>query len=222
MAKKVLAFARETLQDKKKRVRKIIQTLRKLYPNTKTHLNFTNPLELLVATILAAQCTDERVNKVTEYLFKKYRTADDYANADLKTLEQEVKPTGFYRNKAKAIKNCCKVLVEKYNGQVPDTLEELVKLPGVGRKTANAVLANAFGKQGIIVDTHLKRVTARLGLVKSKNPDKIEFELMEIVPKDKWTLFSHLIGEHGRYVCEARKPKCSICKINKLCPSAKL
>jgi endonuclease III len=175
MAKKVLAFARETLQDKKKRVRKIIQTLRKLYPNTKTHLNFTNPLELLVATILAAQCTDERVNKVTEYLFKKYRTADDYANADLKTLEQEVKPTGFYRNKAKAIKNCCKVLVEKYNGQVPDTLEELVKLPGVGRKTANAVLANAFGKQGIIVDTHLKRVTARLGLVKSKNPDKIEF-----------------------------------------------
>ncbi|CUS80774.1 DNA-(apurinic or apyrimidinic site) lyase /endonuclease III [Candidatus Kryptonium thompsonii] len=215
-------FAKETLQEKKKRVSKIINVLKKLYPNAKTHLNFSNPLELLVATILAAQCTDERVNKVTEYLFKKYQTAQDYANADLKVLEQEIRPTGFYKNKAKAIKNCCQVLVEKYNGQVPDTLEELVELPGVGRKTANAVLANAFGKDGIIVDTHLKRVTARLGLVKSSNPDKIEFELMEIVPKGKWTLFSHLIGEHGRYVCEARKPKCSICKINKLCPSAKV
>ncbi|CUS81579.1 DNA-(apurinic or apyrimidinic site) lyase /endonuclease III [Candidatus Kryptonium thompsonii] len=215
-------FAKETLQEKKKRVSKIINVLKKLYPNAKTHLNFSNPLELLVATILAAQCTDERVNKVTEYLFKKYQTAQDYANADLKVLEQEIRPSGFYKNKAKAIKNCCQVLVEKYNGQVPDTLEELVELPGVGRKTANAVLANAFGKDGIIVDTHLKRVTARLGLVKSSNPDKIEFELMEIVPKGKWTLFSHLIGEHGRYVCEARKPKCSICKINKLCPSAKV
>ncbi len=215
-------FAKETLQEKKKRVSKIINVLKKLYPNAKTHLNFSNPLELLVATILAAQCTDERVNKVTEYLFKKYQTAQDYANADLKVLEQEIRPTGFYKNKARAIKNCCQVLVEKYNGQVPDTLEELVELPGVGRKTANAVLANAFGKEGIIVDTHLKRVTARLGLVKSNNPDKIEFELMEIVPKGKWTLFSHLIGEHGRYVCEARKPKCSICKINKLCPSAKV
>jgi endonuclease-3 len=221
MSKKSL-FAKETLQEKKKRVSKIINVLKKLYPNAKTHLNFSNPLELLVATILAAQCTDERVNKVTEYLFKKYQTAQDYANADLKVLEQEIRPTGFYKNKAKAIKNCCQVLVEKYNGQVPDTLEELVELPGVGRKTANAVLANAFGKEGIIVDTHLKRVTARLGLVKSSNPDKIEFELMEIVPKGKWTLFSHLIGEHGRYVCEARKPKCSICKINKLCQSAKV
>ena len=182
-------FAKETLQEKKKRVSKIINVLKKLYPNAKTHLNFSNPLELLVATILAAQCTDERVNKVTEYLFKKYQTAQDYANADLKVLEQEIRPTGFYKNKAKAIKNCCQVLVEKYNGQVPDTLEELVELPGVGRKTANAVLANAFGKDGIIVDTHLKRVTARLGLVKSSNPDKIEFELMEIVPKGKWTLF---------------------------------
>ncbi|MEN3038376.1 MAG: endonuclease III [Candidatus Kryptonium sp.] len=215
-------LASETIQDKKKRVRKIINALKKLYPDAKTHLNFSNPLELLIATILAAQCTDERVNKVTEYLFKKYRTAHDYANADLKTLEQEIKPTGFYRNKAKAIKNCCSVLVEKYEGRVPDTLEELVKLPGVGRKTANAVLANAFGKQGIIVDTHLKRVTTRLGLVKSKDPNKIEFELMEIVPKNSWTLFSNTIGEHGRYVCEARKPKCSICKISKLCPSAKV
>lgn len=215
-------LASETIQDKKKRVRKIINILKKLYPDAKTHLNFSNPLELLIATILAAQCTDERVNKVTEYLFKKYRTAHDYANADLKTLEQEIKPTGFYRNKAKAIKNCCSVLVEKYEGRVPDTLEELVKLPGVGRKTANAVLANAFGKQGIIVDTHLKRVTTRLGLVKSKDPNKIEFELMEIVPKNSWTLFSNTIGEHGRYVCEARKPKCSICKISKLCPSAKV
>ncbi|MCS7229390.1 MAG: endonuclease III [Candidatus Kryptonium sp.] len=215
-------FAKETTQDKKKRVRKIINVLKKLYPDAKTHLRFSNPLELLVATILAAQCTDERVNKVTEYLFKKYRTAHDYADADLKVLEQEIKPTGFYRNKAKAIKNCCKVLVEKYDGRVPDTLEELVDLPGVGRKTANAVLANAFGKQGIIVDTHLKRVTTRLGLVKSKDPDKIEFELMEIVPKNSWTLFSNIIGEHGRYVCEARKPKCSICKISKLCPSAKV
>lgn len=219
---KLKSFANESIQDRKKRVRKIIQILRKLYPNARTHLNFSNPLELLVATILAAQCTDERVNKVTEDLFKKYRTAQDYANADLKTLELEIKPTGFYRNKAKAIKRCCQVLVEKYEGRVPDTIEELTKLPGVGRKTANAVLANAFGKQGIIVDTHLKRVTARLGLVKSQNPDKIEFELMEIVPKNKRTLFSHLIGEHGRYVCEARKPKCSICKINKLCPSAKV
>ncbi len=215
-------FAKETPRDKKKRVGKIINILKKLYPDAKTHLNFSNPLELLIATILAAQCTDERVNKVTESLFKKYRTAQDYANADLKVLEQEVKPTGFYKNKAKAIKSCCQVLVENYNGNVPDTLDELIKLPGVGRKTANAVLANAFGKEGIIVDTHLKRVTARLGLVKSNNPDKIEFELMEIVPKGKWTLFSHLIGEHGRYVCEARKPKCSICKISKLCPSAKV
>lgn len=213
---------KETIQEKRKRVRKIIYILKKLYPNAKTHLNFSNPLELLIATILAAQCTDERVNRVTEHLFKKYQSASDYANAEIETLEQEIKPTGFYKNKAKAIKNCCQILVEKYEGNVPDTLEELVKLPGVGRKTANVVLANAFGKQGIIVDTHLKRVTTRLGLVESENPDKIEFELMEIVPKDEWTLFSHIIGEHGRHICEARKPKCSVCKINKLCPSAKL
>jgi len=213
---------KETVESKKSRARKIIKKLKKIYPNAGTHLNFSNPLELLVATILAAQCTDERVNQVTKYLFVKYRTAEDYANADLKVLEREVKPTGFYRNKAKAIKNCCKVLVEKYNGRVPDKLEELVKLPGVGRKTANAVIANAFGGQGIIVDTHLKRVVKRLGLAESSNPDKIEFELMKITPKRSWTKFSHLIGEHGREICKARKPECPVCPVNSLCPSAKM
>ena len=197
---------------------KILDILQKEYPDARVTLDFKNPLQLLMATILAAQCTDERVNLVTKNLFKKYRQASDYARADLKTLEGKIRSTGFFRNKAKSIIGCGQALVQKFNGQVPRTLEELTSLPGVGRKTANIILGNAFGRQAIAVDTHVKRVTHRLGWAKSDDPDKIEFELMEVIPKARWTLACHQIVFHGRRVCLAKNPQCPACPVAKLCP----
>jgi endonuclease-3 len=197
---------------------KVLDILQKEYPDARVTLDSKDPLQLLIATILAAQCTDERVNQVTKELFKKYRKASDYARADLKTLEGEIRSTGFFRNKAKSIIACGQALEEKFDGKVPRSLEELTSLPGVGRKTANIILGNAFGQQAIAVDTHVKRVTHRLGWAKSDDPDKIEFELMEIIPQNRWTLGCHQLVFHGRNVCVAKKPKCSICPVNKLCP----
>jgi endonuclease-3 len=197
---------------------KVLDILQKEYPDARVTLDFKDPLQLLIATILAAQCTDERVNQVTKELFKKYRKASDYARADLETLEGEIRSTGFFRNKAKSIIGCGQALVDKFNGQVPRILEELTSLPGVGRKTANIILGNAFGQQAIAVDTHVKRVTHRLGWAKSDDPDKIEFELLEVIPRDRWTLGCHQIVFHGRRVCTAKNPQCPACPVTKLCP----
>ena len=211
----------EEFNDKKARVLKIIELLEKEYPKAKTALHYTSPLEILVATILSAQCTDKRVNMVTKSLFKKYRTAEDYANADLAELEQDIRSTGFYRNKAKNIKNAGQMLVEKFDSQVPNTMEEILELPGVARKTANIVLSNAYGViEGIAVDTHVRRLSKRLGLTENKNPNNIEKDLMQVVPKSHWKRITDLLIFHGRNVCMARKPKCDSCVLNKLCPSA--
>ncbi len=199
------------------RVGKIIAILEREYPNARTALSFETPLELLVATVLSAQCTDERVNKVTEDLFKKYRSARDYAHVDLSELEEDIRPTGFFRNKAKAIKAFCDALVERYNGEVPASLEELVTLPGIGRKTANLVLSEAYDIPGIVVDTHVLRLSRLIGLTRNTDATKVEFDLMEIVPKEAWRLFSNLLILHGRAVCIARKPRHSECKIVDLC-----
>jgi endonuclease-3 len=214
-------LSQETEKDKKKRTLRIIELLEKEHPDAKIALDYTNPLELLIATMLSAQCTDERVNKVTEMLFRKYRTPRDYAEADLKELEQDVKPTGFYHNKAQNIKKTCQLLTEKYNSKIPKTMEELLELPGVARKTANIVLSNAYGIiAGIAVDTHVRRVTKRLGLTENEDQDKIEQDLMKIVPKEKWAKFTDLMIFHGRRICQAKKPKCDKCVLNKICPSA--
>ena len=211
----------ETELDKKARVLKIIELLEKEYPAAKTALHYTKPLEMLIATILSAQCTDKRVNIVTKSLFKKYLTAEDYANADSSELEQDIRSTGFYRNKAKNIKNTGRLLVEKYYSQVPRTMEELLELPGVARKTANIVLSNAYGIiEGVAVDTHVRRLAQRLGLTKNKYPNKIEADLMRNVPKSQWKRIADLLIFHGRNFCIARKPKCSSCSLNQLCPSA--
>jgi endonuclease-3 len=205
----------------KERVGKILVLLEKEHPEAKITLEFSNPLELLVATILAAQCTDVKVNQVTKSLFKRYRTAEDYAKADLATFERDIKPTGFYKAKAKRVKDACRMLVDKFDSQVPQTMEELIKLPGVARKTANIVLSNAYGiAEGIAVDTHVLRLVKRLGLTQSKTREKIEADLMQIVPKEKWLRFSDLLIFHGRKVCTAKKPKCGQCVLNKICPSA--
>lgn len=196
----------------------IVKLLKKEYPQNKIALRYIDPLQLLVATILSAQCTDERVNKVTPGLFKKYKTAEDYANAKPPVFEQEIRSTGFYKNKAKSIVNCCKELMEKYNGKVPDKMEELTKLPGIGRKTANVILGHAFGISGIVVDTHVKRVSYRLGLTKNTDPVKIEFDLMKIIPKKDWIHFSNALILHGRRICAARRPRCNICILEKYCP----
>jgi endonuclease-3 len=202
-------------------VLKIIKLLEKEFPNAKIALDYTNPLELLTATILSAQCTDKRVNMVTKTLFKKYRLVEDYANADLKELEQDIKSTGFYHNKAKNIKKCCKMLIEKFRGQIPKTMQEMLELPGVARKTANIVLQNAYGiVEGIAVDTHVRRVSKRLGLTDREDPDKIEQDLMKIMPKTCWMRITDLLIFLGRNVCVAKKPKCNACVLNKLCPSA--
>jgi len=211
----------EEIADKQARVLKIIKLLEKQYPRAKTALHYSSPLEILVATILSAQCTDKRVNVVTKSLFKKYRTVEDYANADLAELEQDIRSTGFYRNKAKNIKNAGQMLVEKFDSQVPNTMEEILELPGVARKTANIVLSNAYGViEGIAVDTHVRRLSKRLGLTENTNPDKIERDLMQIVPRSHWKRITNLLISHGRNVCMARKPKCDSCVLNKLCPSA--
>ena len=200
-----------------RRVHYIIKILEKLYPDPKTALHFTNPLELLVATVLSAQCTDERVNMVTANLFKKYETAKDYARIDLDELEEDIRPTGFFRNKAKAIKGFTTELTEKHSGRVPANLDDLVSLPGVGRKTANLVLGEAFDIPGIVVDTHVLRLSQRIGLSQNKDPVKVEFDLMKIVTKKQWARFSNLLILHGRAVCKARKPNHEACKIVDLC-----
>ena len=203
--------------DLKNRIKEIIKILSKEIPDSKIALRFSNPLELLIATILSAQCTDVKVNQVTVDLFKKYHSVTDYAKANLPELEEDIRPTGFYRNKAKSIQKCCHELVARFGGEVPRTLEELVTLPGVGRKTANVILGNAFGIPGITVDTHVHRVSQRIGLTKNEDPVKIEFDLMEVVPKEEWTHFSNLLIWHGRRTCMARKPLCETCPIRKLC-----
>jgi endonuclease-3 len=205
----------------KQRVAEVIELLQKLYPNAKTALNWTNPLELLVATMLSAQTTDVRVNIVTQTLFKKYRTPQDYANADVKELEGDIRSTGFYHNKARNLKACCQLIVEKFHGQVPRTMEELIELPGVARKTANIVLYNAYGiTAGIAVDTHVTRLSQRLGLTEQKDQNRIEQDLMALTPKDKWMPLTDLLIFHGRQVCMAKKPRCDICVLNQICPSA--
>jgi endonuclease-3 len=203
-----------------KRAKEINKILSKEISDSRIALRFSTPLELLIATILSAQCTDVKVNQVTADLFKKYRTAKDYGKANLAELEKDIRPTGFYRNKAKAIQKCCQELVDRFGGEVPKTLEELVTLPGVGRKTANVILGNAFGIPGIAVDTHVHRVSQRIGLTKNDDPVKIEIDLMEIVPKEEWTHFSNLLIWHGRRICIAKKPLCERCVIRKWCDYA--
>lgn len=205
----------------KTRVSKIVKLLEETHPDAKIALDFSNPLELLIATMLSAQCTDERVNVVTKVLFRKYQTPKDYAKADLKELENNIRSTGFYRNKSKNIKKAAQMLVEKFNSKVPSTMAELLELPGVARKTANIVLFNAFGKiEGIAVDTHVRRLAKRLGLTENDDPEKIEADLMKIIPKKDWMRITDFLIFHGRRVCEAKKPKCEICVLDKICPSA--
>ena len=205
-----------------KNIDKIVPLLKKEYPKAKIALNFSNPLEILVATVLSAQCTDERVNMVTKSLFKKYRKVQDYAKANLKTFEQEIRSTGFYRNKAKNIISTAQKIVKDFNGKMPDTMDRLLQLPGVARKTANIVLFNGFGKvEGIAVDTHVRRLSQRLGLTNNQDPEKIEQDLMKQLDKKEWGKFSYLLIDHGRKICDAKKPKCLECILQKLCPSRK-
>lgn len=211
----------EATPEKKKRVRQIIRTLKKEYPDARCSLDHTSPLELLVATILSAQCTDERVNLVTADLFRKYRTWEDYASAPSAELERDIHSTGFFRNKAKAIQGACRMIGERHGGRVPDSMEELLELPGVARKTANVVLGNAYGiPSGVVVDTHVARLSERLGLSAEKQPEKIERDLASLVPESDWIIFPHLLIAHGRKVCKARTPLCAECPVAKLCPSA--
>ncbi len=204
-----------------KRIQRILKVLEQTYPAATCSLRFTNPMELLVATILSAQCTDVLVNKVTADLFKKYKSVKDYAAADLSTLEYDIARVNFYRNKAKNIKLACQVIIERFNGQVPRRMDELLELPGVARKTANVVLGNAFHVQsGIVVDTHVMRLSQRLGLTSHQNRDKIEQDLLSLVPQSEWTRFGHRMILHGRSICTAKAPRCEICPIGKpLCPS---
>lgn len=216
-------MARESKQASKERAREILARLRGEYPESRCALDHTSPLELLVATVLSAQCTDQRVNQVTPGLFRRYPTARAYAEADLGELEEAVKTTGFYRNKARALKALGAALLERFDGDVPATMDELVTLPGVGRKTANVVLGNCFGRNdGIVVDTHVHRLSRRLGLSAHDDPVKIERDLMERVPRDAWTAWGHLVIDHGRRVCRARKPDCPACVLAEICPSAEV
>lgn len=203
--------------DSREKAKKVLDILEKEFPSASTALNFSNPLELLTATILSAQATDKLVNKVTVALFKKYRTARDYATAPPEELEKDIGSVNFYRNKAKSLRGCCKKIDEEFGGRVPDTLEALVTLPGVGRKTANIVLGNAFGVPALAVDTHVKRVSQRLGLTASDDPDEIESDLTAVIPSRRWTMTTHLFIMHGRATCVARKPRCPECKITAYC-----
>jgi endonuclease-3 len=212
---------RESLENKRKRAQKILRLLKKEYPDAKCELDYSTPFQLLVATILSAQCTDVQVNIVTKTLFKKYRTPEDYVNVQREELEQDIRSTGFYRNKAKSIRGACKLLIEEFGSKVPDTMEEMLRLPGVARKTANVILPHAYGViAGIAVDTHVKRLSGRLNLSKNTTPEKIEADLCALVPKKQWALFSDVIVFHGRRVCFARKPNHDGCAIKKLCPSS--
>ncbi|HWW61844.1 MAG TPA: endonuclease III [Thermoanaerobaculia bacterium] len=209
--------------DRKAQAAEVNKRLAKRYPDAKCALDFTNAFELLIATILSAQSTDVRVNIVTKSLFRKYPNAEAFANASQVEMEKDVKQTGFFRNKAKAVIACAKALVEKHGGEVPRTMDELVALPGVGRKTANVVLGNAFGiNVGVVVDTHVNRVSGRLALTKNADPEKIEQDLMAVVPQKEWTIFAHRLIFHGRQICIARKPKCEECPLNDICPSAEV
>ncbi len=211
---------RESRAARNERSAQLLAALKKTYPNAHCELNYSSPLELLIATILSAQCTDKQVNIVTQDLFKKYQTARDYANAPLPEFENDIRRIGFFRNKAKNIKACCQQLVEKYGGEVPRTMEQLVALEGVGRKTANVVLGNAFDiNEGVVVDTHVARLTQRLGLTRQSAPEKIEAEMMGLVPRKDWTMFSHWLIWHGRRRCFARKPECGECELREMCPS---
>ncbi|MCF8025327.1 MAG: endonuclease III [Desulfobacteraceae bacterium] len=203
----------------KARIQEIQQILKAHYPDVKTQLTHKTPFQLLVATILSAQCTDRQVNAVTEKLFARLKTPEDFAQADLHTIEEMVRPTGFYKNKAGNIKNCARHIVERFNGQVPGTLEELVSLPGVGRKTANVVLGAAFGIPGMVVDTHVARISRRLDLTVNKNPEKIEADLMQIIPENEWNDFSLRLIFFGRQICKAKKPDCANCFLSGLCYS---
>lgn len=206
------------MSDIKRRATKIREGLAKLYPDAHCALHHNNALELLIATILSAQCTDERVNKVTPALFKRYPDARAFAESEQTELETMIQSTGFFRNKAKSIRACCRILVDQHGGKVPGTMEELVPLPGVGRKTANVILGNAFDVPGIPVDTHVTRLSRRMGLTEHEDPVKIEADLMKLIPKDEWTMFGHRMIFHGRQVCQARKPNCAGCAVAKLCP----
>lgn len=213
----------KAIEERRRRVAKILPILKKTYPAARCSLDHHNALELLVATILSAQCTDERVNIVTKTLFKKYRSAADYAKAPEVELEKDIQSTGFFRNKAKSLRGMGKALVEMHGGKVPATMEELTHLPGVGRKTANVVLGNAFNQNiGVVVDTHVARLSNRLGLTKHADPVKIEQDLMEVIPREEWTLWSHLLIHHGREICKARKPECERCPILAYCPAGQL
>ncbi len=206
-------------QEAKRHAARVTRQLGRHYPDAECALDFSTPLELLVATILSAQCTDERVNVVTKDLFKKYRSAADYARVPQSRLEQEIRSTGFFRNKAKSIRECCRVLVEQYDGELPREIDALVELPGVGRKTGNVVLGTAFGiASGVVVDTHVARLSRRMGLTEHKDPNKIERDLMEVVPKRQWIAFGHRMIHHGRRICTARKPKCDECPMGGFCP----
>lgn len=205
----------------KERVRKIISVLKRAYPDAKCSLNHSSPFELLIATILSAQCTDERVNIVTADLFRKYRRPEDYLKVPTRQLEKDIRTTGFFRNKTKSIQGTARMLTEEYGGQVPETMDELLELPGVARKTANVVLGNAFGiKAGVVVDTHVSRLSHRLGFSQEKTPEKIEQDLIGLVPRKDWVIFPHLMIYHGRKTCKARNPLCSECVIEKFCPSS--
>jgi len=199
----------------------IVKILKETYPDACCSLDFENAFQLLVATILSAQCTDERVNIVTKDLFQKYRTMEDFANATQEEMEEAVKSTGFYRNKARNIIAVAQVLMAKFQGKVPQTMDEMLTLPGVGRKTANLVLGDVYNVPGIVVDTHVKRISNKLGLTKNQDPEKIEYDLMKVIPKDNWTDWNHLLVFHGRAICKAKKPECMICPINHLCDNYK-
>jgi endonuclease-3 len=208
-----------TDSSEKKRVKRIFDLLCKEYPFVGSALEYNSPFQLLISTILSAQCTDARVNLVTKGLFKKYKKPEDYITVTIRELEKDIFSTGFYRQKAKSIKGCCNQLVKLYNGEVPKNFEDLIKLPGVGRKTASVVLGNAFGIPAIAVDTHVKRLSNLLGLIKSQDPEKIEFRLKKLLPENRWINSSHWLAIHGRNICVARRPKCWICVLGKLCPS---
>jgi endonuclease-3 len=214
----VTSTVRYAGKDQKVRVQMIQDILEREFPDAHCMLDFSNAFELLIATILAAQCTDAMVNQVTKSLFEKYRSPKDYLNVPDEELQQDIFKTGFYRNKAKSIKNCCRTLIEEHGGVVPATMEELISLGGVGRKTANCVLGNVFGIPGIVVDTHVLRLSRRMGFTEEKAPDKIERDLMKIVPEAAWTQLSHLLADHGRHTCSARKPLCDDCPVEHLCP----
>ena len=213
-------YVPEPQEQKKIRMRKILSILSQEYPYAHIQLEYENPYELMVSTILSAQCTDDRVNKVTEKLFKKYRTTKDFLNVSKEELEKDIFSTGYYKAKAAHIRGASKVLVDKFNGKVPGTMEELLSLPGVGRKTANVILGHCFDTPGIVVDTHVGRIANRFGMTESKNAEKIEFDLMKLIPKKQWVIFTHYLINHGRKICTSRKAKCDLCVASHLCPSA--